>query len=233
MSQPRRPHRSTPGRGPGESTWPVSSSSRKAFTRNDLTGQAAAMMQTLLTLPPSPIGLQAFVPTSGRKPQTSPPRWQTAGCAPSGASPERSEASGGAAAARRGQVEPGHRSQHGRVAPSCDRSAHRDIPPAGHLWVTPHGGRPSYRSQMSRAARAGLTAIGPRDGWPTGEMRTVQQIRIHRPRARREHSWQEALPPDPRDPDLVRAKALARAGGRAGSRTARQSHSPRPAAAAA
>jgi len=61
----------------------------------------------------------------------------------------------------------------------------------------------------------------------------VQRIRIHRPRARRERSWQETLPPDPRDPDLVRAKALARAGGRAGSRTARQSHSPQPAAAAA
>jgi sarcosine/dimethylglycine N-methyltransferase len=29
---------------------------------NDLTGHAAATMQTLLTLPPSPIGLQAFVP---------------------------------------------------------------------------------------------------------------------------------------------------------------------------
>ena len=29
---------------------------------NDLTGQAAAIMQTLLTLPPSPIGLQAYVP---------------------------------------------------------------------------------------------------------------------------------------------------------------------------
>jgi SAM-dependent methyltransferase len=29
---------------------------------HDLTGQAAAMMKTLLTLPPSPIGLQAFVP---------------------------------------------------------------------------------------------------------------------------------------------------------------------------
>ena len=29
---------------------------------NDLTGQAAAMMRTLLTLPSSPIGLQAFVP---------------------------------------------------------------------------------------------------------------------------------------------------------------------------
>ena len=29
---------------------------------HDLTGQAAAMMQALLKLPPSPIGLQVFVP---------------------------------------------------------------------------------------------------------------------------------------------------------------------------
>ena len=34
---------------------------------NDLTGQAAVMMQTLLTLPPSPIGLQAFVPDFASK----------------------------------------------------------------------------------------------------------------------------------------------------------------------
>jgi len=34
----------------------------------------------------------------------------------------------------------------------------------------------------------------------------VQQIRNHRPRARRERPWQEALPPDPRDPDAVRAR---------------------------
>jgi SAM-dependent methyltransferase len=34
---------------------------------NDLTDQAAALMQTLLTLPPSPIGLQAFVPNFGAK----------------------------------------------------------------------------------------------------------------------------------------------------------------------
>jgi sarcosine/dimethylglycine N-methyltransferase len=34
---------------------------------NDLTAQAAATMQTLLTLPPSPIGLQAFVPDFERK----------------------------------------------------------------------------------------------------------------------------------------------------------------------
>ncbi len=37
----------------------------------------------------------------------------------------------------------------------------------------------------------------------------MRQIRIHRPRARREHRWHEVLPPDPRDPDVVRAKALA------------------------
>jgi sarcosine/dimethylglycine N-methyltransferase len=34
---------------------------------NDLTGQAAPMMQTLLMLPPSPIGLHAFVPDFERK----------------------------------------------------------------------------------------------------------------------------------------------------------------------
>jgi hypothetical protein len=56
----------------------------------------------------------------------------------------------------------------------------------------------------------------------------VQQIRIHRPKARRERSWQEALPLDPRDPDVVRAKALARAGDRAGGTTAKQSPSPGP-----
>ena len=34
---------------------------------NDLTGQAVPIMQTLLTLPPSPIGLQAFVPNFASK----------------------------------------------------------------------------------------------------------------------------------------------------------------------
>ncbi len=60
----------------------------------------------------------------------------------------------------------------------------------------------------------------------------MQQIRIHRPRARREHRWYEVLPPDPRDPDVVWAKALALTGDRAGQTTARQSPSPRPAATA-
>lgn len=38
----------------------------------------------------------------------------------------------------------------------------------------------------------------------------MKRIRIQKPRARRERPWSEALPPDPRDPDIVRAKALAR-----------------------
>jgi len=57
----------------------------------------------------------------------------------------------------------------------------------------------------------------------------VQRIRIHRHRTRREGTWQEVLPPGLRDPDVVRAKALARAGDRAGRATARQSRSRRPA----
>ena len=39
----------------------------------------------------------------------------------------------------------------------------------------------------------------------------MKRIRTHKPKARRERPGREALPPDPRDPDIVRAKALARA----------------------
>jgi hypothetical protein len=54
----------------------------------------------------------------------------------------------------------------------------------------------------------------------------MKRIRIQRPRARRERGGGEALPPGTRDPDVVRAKALSRAGDRAGRSTARQSYSP-------
>jgi hypothetical protein len=37
----------------------------------------------------------------------------------------------------------------------------------------------------------------------------MKRIRTSRPRTRREHSWPEDLPADPRDPDVVQAKALA------------------------
>jgi hypothetical protein len=39
---------------------------------------------------------------------------------------------------------------------------------------------------------------------------TVKRIRIGKPRIRHERPGTEDLPADPRDPDVVRAKALAR-----------------------
>ena len=49
------------------------------------------------------------------------------------------------------------------VAPSGDRSAHRDIPPGRLLWVTRSGDLNPYCSPKSRAARAGLSATGPHE----------------------------------------------------------------------
>jgi hypothetical protein len=39
----------------------------------------------------------------------------------------------------------------------------------------------------------------------------MKRIRTSAPRIRRHRRWPEDLPDDPRDPDVVRAKALARA----------------------
>jgi hypothetical protein len=39
----------------------------------------------------------------------------------------------------------------------------------------------------------------------------MKQIRAERPKHRRDRASSELLPLDPRDPDIVRAKALARA----------------------
>ena len=39
----------------------------------------------------------------------------------------------------------------------------------------------------------------------------MKRIRADRPRIRRERAWTEDPPADPRDPDVVRVKALARA----------------------
>ena len=90
------------------------------------------------------------------------------------------------------------------------RRAAEDSTRIAHLRVTPHGGIGSYRP------RERSTRPGPRCyrvwAWRLAEEMTVKQIRIQRPGARRERSRREALPPDPRDPDVVRAKALARSG---------------------
>ena len=39
----------------------------------------------------------------------------------------------------------------------------------------------------------------------------MKRIHTSKPRIRRERAWTEDSPADPRDPDVVRAKALARA----------------------
>ena len=39
----------------------------------------------------------------------------------------------------------------------------------------------------------------------------MQQIRIEKPKVRQDRWWLEVLPLDPRDPDIVRAKCVARA----------------------
>jgi len=49
----------------------------------------------------------------------------------------------------------------------------------------------------------------------------MKRIRAVAPRIRRERRWPEDLPADPRDPDVVRAKALARAQRAGSSRTSR------------
>jgi hypothetical protein len=49
----------------------------------------------------------------------------------------------------------------------------------------------------------------------------MKRIRSVRPKTRRERPWLEDLPADPRDPDVVRAKALARARSVGSSRTNR------------
>jgi hypothetical protein len=60
-----------------------------------------------------------------------------------------------------------------------------------------------------------MTALPGRSGgrrtWRLAKEMTVKRIRIDRPRSRRDRGWLEALPADPRDPDVIRAKALARA----------------------
>ena len=53
---------------------------------------------------------------------------------------------------------------------------------------------------------AGTTRSRPSD---TATGQDMKRIRISRPRTRRERPWADDLPADPRDPDIVRAKAQA------------------------
>ena len=60
-----------------------------------------------------------------------------------------------------------------------------------------------------------MTALPGRSGgrrtWRLAKETIVKRIRIDRPKIWRDRGWLEALPADPRDPDVIWAKALARA----------------------
>ncbi len=95
----------------------------------------------------------------------------------------------------------------GTFVPRCGRG--RFHPPA-HLRVTPTA-TPAHSvpRRTTRQTRQGSSSTGP-CMWRLAEEMTVKRIRTQRPRARRERPWREVLPPGPRDPDVVWAKALAR-----------------------
>jgi hypothetical protein len=82
--------------------------------------------------------------------------------------------------------------------------------PHAHLRVTPHASADSYGLPRISTQEMLASHYGPAQR--LAEEMTVRRTRIQRRRARREHDWCEALPPDLRDPDIVRAKALARHG---------------------
>ena len=91
-------------------------------------------------------------------------------------------------------------------------SSSPDSPPGRALSGDAHRGAGSYRRSHNQAQRRPGSSLTRPGTWRLTEEMTVKRIRIDRPRVRRDRPWREVLPPDPRDPDVVRAKALARAG---------------------
>jgi hypothetical protein len=79
---------------------------------------------------------------------------------------------------------------------------------AGELFASPPA--PAQQSLP------GQTVRGQRPEMAAG--RVMKRIRAGRPRIRRERVWTEEMPAGPRDPDVVRAKALTRARRTASSR---------------
>jgi hypothetical protein len=94
--------------------------------------------------------------------------------------------------------------------------------PLGHHFSGPvefltSGSDRSSPRDGHRRAVAGHPADDPGAGLGCAQSTALgrsvmKRIRIERRRARSERPWLEALSPDPRDPDIVRAKALAQTG---------------------
>jgi hypothetical protein len=80
-----------------------------------------------------------------------------------------------------------------------------------HHRVTPDSGAASYCPSKNPAMTTAGLLLNRAGIWRVIEEIAVKRIRIDKPRARRERPWREVLPADPRDPDVVRAKTLARA----------------------
>jgi hypothetical protein len=79
-----------------------------------------------------------------------------------------------------------------------------------HHRVTPDGDAASYCPSKNPAMTTTGLVLNRPGTWRVIEEIAVKRIRIDRPRARRERPRYEVLPADPRDPDVVRAKTLAR-----------------------
>ena len=74
------------------------------------------------------------------------------------------------------------------------------------IWLAAMTIPPAGRCRDQAASRTLEAAPSHEERRPA-----VKQVRTHRRRIRREHPCLEVLPVDPRDPDIVKAKALARA----------------------
>src|SRR5262249_12626879 len=90
--------------------------------------------------------------------------------------------------------------------PASAKRFHRYV----HFRVTRRAA-PGHTVARRTSPETGAAPLSAVPEVTTGEEMVVKRIRIDRPGIRRERPWLEVLPTDPRDPDVVRAKVLARA----------------------
>jgi len=87
--------------------------------------------------------------------------------------------------------------------PTSAKRFHRYV----HFRVTPRAA-PGHTVARRTRPESGAAPLSAVPEVATGEEMAVKRIRISRPGIRRERPGLEVLPADPRDPDVVRAKAL-------------------------
>jgi hypothetical protein len=72
--------------------------------------------------------------------------------------------------------------------------------------------QPALHGILEKVRDLGLSIIAVRRIPPQGEAgeQPMRRIRVQRPKSKRKRRWLEALTAEPRDPEIVRAKALER-----------------------